>query len=90
MNSGANVDANLKLADALLADAAADKVRLAVLPENFALMAKKSRDKAAFAEARGRGPIQEFLADAARRHGMWIVAGSMPVVSPEAERVFGA
>jgi nitrilase len=90
MNSGADVDANLKLADALLADAAADKVRLAVLPENFALMAKKSRDKAAHAEARGRGPIQEFLADAARRHGLWIVAGSMPLVSPEAERVFGA
>jgi len=90
MNSGADVAANLQLADGLLADAAADNVRLAVLPENFALMPAKSRDKAAHAEVRGSGPIQEFLADAARRHGMWIVGGSMPMVSPEAERVFGA
>jgi len=90
MNSGADVAANLQLADSLLADAAADNVRLAVLPENFALMPAKSRDKVAHAEVRGNGPIQEFLADASRRHGMWIVAGSMPMVSPEAERVFGA
>ena len=90
MNSGADVGANLKLADRLLADAAEDHVRLAVLPENFALMPAQSRDKAAHAEARGQGPIQEFLADAARRYGMWIVAGSMPLRSPEAERVFGA
>lgn len=90
MNSGADVAANLKLADRLLAEAAADAVRLAVLPENFALMPERSRDKAKYAEARGQGPIQEFLADASRRYGMWIVAGSMPLRSPEAERVFGA
>ncbi|MDH4126583.1 MAG: carbon-nitrogen hydrolase family protein [Gammaproteobacteria bacterium] len=90
MNSGADVDANLRLADQLLAGAAADGVGLAVLPENFALMPRKSRDKAAHAEERGQGPIQDFLADASRRLGMWIVAGSMPLVSPQAERVYGA
>ena len=90
MTSGSDVPANLALADRLLAEAAADDVRLAVLPENFALMPEKGRDKAAHAEAHGRGPIQEFLADASRRHGMWIVAGSMPLVSPDAMRVYGA
>ncbi len=90
MNSGPDVAANLQLANELLAGAAADNVRLAVLPENFALMPEKGRDKAAHAEVRGSGPIQDFLADASRRHGMWIVAGSMPMVSPEATRVFGA
>jgi nitrilase len=90
MNSGADVAANLKLADQLLAGAAADHVQLAVLPENFALMALQSRDKAAHAEARGHGPVQEFLADASRRYGMWIIAGSMPLTSPEPERVYGA
>jgi nitrilase len=90
MNSGPDVDVNLTLADSLLADAAADDACLAVLPENFALMPQKSRDKTAHAEARGSGPIQEFLAAASRRHGMWIVAGSMPLVSPDAARVFGA
>jgi predicted amidohydrolase len=90
MNSGPDVSANLQLADRLLADAAADDVQLAVLPENFALMPLESRDKTNHAELPGSGPIQEFLADASRRHGMWLVAGSMPLQSPDAERVFGA
>jgi len=90
MNSGGDVAANLQLADQLLADAAADGCQLAVLPENFALMAAKAREKTSHAEQPGAGPIQEFLADAARRHDMWIIAGSMPLVSPEAKRVYGA
>lgn len=90
MNSGADVDANLGLADSLLNAAAADGCELAVLPENFALMPRGSRQKAAHAEVPGEGPIQSFLSDAARSHKLWIVGGSMPYVSPEAERVFGA
>lgn len=92
MNSGADVAANLDLADGLLADAAADHCAIAVLPENFALMAARAKDKANVAEEPAKGPIQAFLADAARRHGLWIIAGSMPLVSPqiEAGRVYGA
>ena len=90
MNSGDDVDANLRLAGQLLDGAAADGCQLAVLPENFALMARRARDKALHAEQRGSGPIQDFLADTARRNNLWIVAGSMPLASPEAERVYGA
>ena len=90
MNSGVDVASNLQLADRLLADAAADNCTLAVLPENFALMPEKSRDKNDYVEVPGEGPIQSFLADAASRHQMWIIGGSMPLKSPEAERVFGA
>ncbi len=90
MNSGADVAANLELAGRLLTEAAADGVRLAVLPENCALMSRKGRDKSAHAESLGDGPIQNFLAATSQQLGMWIVAGSMPLVSPEAQRVFGA
>ena len=92
MNSGANVDDNLRLADKLLGDAAADGCKLAVLPENFALMPARGRDKAKAAEEPGEGPIQDFLSAAAERHGLWIIGGSMPLSSPEikAERVYGA
>jgi len=90
MNSGADVRDNLELADTLLAAAAGDGCDMAVLPENFALMPARGRDKAAHAEQPGSGPIQDFLSAAARRHGLWIVAGSMPLASPEAERVYGA
>ena len=92
MNSGADVGENLALLDRLLTDAAADECTLAVLPENFALMARRGRDKVEVAETPGEGPIQDFLAEAATRHGLWIVAGSMPMVSPETAegRVYGA
>jgi predicted amidohydrolase len=90
MNSGADVDKNLQTAGRLLAQAAEDGCQLAVLPENFALMPRNARDKIAHAEQPGDGPIQAFLVDVARRQGLWIVGGSMPMVSPEAERVFGA
>ena len=89
MNSNADVDINLQLVDRLLGDAATDGCTLAVLPENFALMPQQGRDKAKHAEQPGKGPIQDFLADAARRHDIWIVAGSMPLTSPEPERVYG-
>ncbi len=90
MNSADEVAANLELADRLLGEAARRGAGLAVLPENFALMPRRSRAKTDIAEVPGEGPIQAFLADAARRHGLWIVAGSIPLKSPDAERTFGA
>ncbi len=92
MNSGADVGDNLRLADRLIGDAVNDGCTMAVLPENFALMPVRGRDKAKAAEEPGDGPIQAFLSDLSERHGIWIIAGSMPLTSPEikAERVYGA
>ena len=92
MNSGANCDDNLQLADRLLADAAADNCELAVLPENFAMMGERGSDKVGLAEEPGRGPIQGFLSDAAARHRIWIIGGSVPFISPQTDagRVYGA
>jgi len=92
MNSGPDVSVNLELAERLIAEAAADDCRLVALPENFALMPERARDKARHAEEPGEGPIQSFLADTAARYRVWIVAGSMPQISPaiDDERVFGA
>ena len=89
MNSGADVSLNLALAAELLGDASRQGCRLAVLPENFALMPERGRDKANHAEEPGVGPIQDFLATTASNLGLWIIAGSMPLVSPERERVYG-
>ena len=92
MNSAADVAANLELAGKLLAGAAEDGCQLALLPENFALMPEHGKDKAKIAETPGEGPVQAFLANTARRLGMWIIGGSVPLVSPEIEagRVYGA
>ena len=92
MNSGPDVAANLEMAGHLLGQAADGGCQLAVLPENFALMPERGRDKARHAEQPGDGPIQEFIAMAAKQNELWIVAGSLPLVSPdiEHERVYGA
>lgn len=92
MNSGPDVGANLELAADLLAQASGDGCVLAVLPENFALMPERGRDKAKHAEMPGHGPIQDFLSSTASRQRLWIIAGSMPLVSPDIdnERVYGA
>lgn len=90
MNSGADVAGNLELAGGLLGTAAERGARLAVLPENFALMPARGRDKSRHAEAEGDGPIQAFLAETAARLGLWIVGGSIPLATNDRDRVYGA
>jgi predicted amidohydrolase len=90
MVSGPAVADNLQQAADLLAQAEAAGAALAVLPENFALMGLDERDKLAVAEADGDGPIQRFLAGAARRHHLWLVGGTMPMRAGEPSRVRAA
>jgi len=90
MQSGDDVAENLEQAHGLLEEASTRGAALAVLPENFALMPKRSREKTAIAEQPGEGPIQTFLSETAERLGLWIVAGSLPLVSPDSRRTYGA
>lgn len=90
MCSGGNVSANLETIDGLLEEAASQGVVIAFLPENFAIMGVRDEDKVDHAEDPGGGPIQDFLADAARRYKLWIVAGSLPLKSPQEGKCYGA
>ncbi|MGH8441590.1 MAG: carbon-nitrogen hydrolase family protein [Nevskiaceae bacterium] len=90
MCSGADVGANLRATGALLERARLHGAVLAVLPENFAFMGADEHDKLSVAEPAGRGPIQDFLADAARRLELWIVAGTIPLATAGGERVAAA
>ena len=90
MNSGDDLNQNLELAARLLAEAAADRCVLAVLPENFPFMGAQGKDKLQHAEEPGAGPIQSFLADAARNNNLWIISGSIPLRSSDPGRCYGA
>lgn len=90
MASGPNINANLLEADRLVGQAAAAGARLVVLPENFALMGMSEYDKVAAREQDGNGPIQNFLAQQAARHGVWLVGGTVPLVATDPGKVRAA
>src|SRR6185312_8926410 len=90
MTSGPDVSVNLQDARALLEDAAGRGARLAALPENFAFMGLSDGDKRRVAEDEGQGPIQDFLAESARRLGLWIVGGTVPLRGAADGRVAAA
>lgn len=85
--SGPDVVVNLFAAEALIAEAVAAGARLVALPEYFALLSADEHAKVAQRERDGDGPIQRFLSDAARRHGVWLVGGTLPLEAAVPDRV---
>lgn len=79
MASGPNVAANLDEAERLIDMAVAQGAKLVALPEYFPVMGMKETDKVAVCEAVGKGPIQRFLANQAKKHKVWLVGGSIPL-----------
>ena len=90
MVSAPEVPANLESADRLIAAAAAAGARLVALPENFYLIGRHEADKVRAREPEGEGPIQGFLAAAARRHRVWIVGGTAPISCADPGRIRSA
>lgn len=90
MASGPNVEANLLEARRLIEDAVARGAQLVVLPENFALMGKNDLDQLDIVEEEGKGPIQDFLAQCAKRYGIWLVGGTLPLAIPKSRKVRSA
>ncbi|MEI7786301.1 MAG: carbon-nitrogen hydrolase family protein [Betaproteobacteria bacterium] len=90
MVSGTDVAANLRAAAQGLAEAAQAGAELALLPEYFCLLGRHETDKLALAEPAGQGPLQDFLAAQAQRHGLWIAGGTLPLASADAGRVLNS
>jgi len=90
MASGPNVAGNLSEARRLIENAVEQGARLVVLPEFFATMVMKEDDMVAAREQAGTGPMQKFLAEMARRHRIWIVGGSIPLVANAPNKVRNA
>ncbi|AZT84594.1 carbon-nitrogen hydrolase family protein [Marinobacter sp. NP-4(2019)] len=79
MVSTHDIDANLREAERLLTESARAGARVAVLPENFAVLATSQMVDCGKREASDAPVIRQFLADQARRLGIWIVGGSLPL-----------
>ena len=87
MVSGPNVDENLREAGRLIAIAVERGANLVALPEYFPIMGMDERDKVKVREEEGSGPIQAFLSETARRHAIWLVGGSVPLVASTPDKV---
>src|SRR5690554_2171559 len=71
MVSGHDLAANLEEAARLLAQAAGQGAKVAVLPENFAVLATAKMRGCGEQEAGPEPVIRRFLADQARQHKLW-------------------
>jgi len=85
--SGPNIKGNLNEAGRLIEMAVAGGSKLVALPEYFAIMGLRDGDKVRAREKPGDGPIQEFLATEARKHGIWLVGGSVPLDASSPDKV---
>lgn len=87
MVSAPDVARNLQDAGRLVAEAADAGAQLVLLPEYFCYMGQRDTDKLSLREQPGQGPIQDFLAETARRNNVWLIGGTLPLAAPEPDRV---
>lgn len=83
MASSPNIGANLLEAEKLIVEAVKKGAKLVALPENFAIMGMDEFDKVKKKEPDGTGIIQDFLATLAKKHKVWIVGGTIPLLADD-------
>ena len=87
MVSGNDLDANLATVKRLVTDAVTAGAQLVVLPETFAVFSTRAQYSLGVQEASAAAVVRPFIAALAANLGVWIVAGSIPLVgdAPEHE-----
>ena len=90
MASAPQPDTNLMEAERLIQAAKHQGAELIVLPENFPIMGMQETDKVDIREPYGSGPIQNFLHEQAKKHKVWIVAGTIPLEAQDEHKILAA
>lgn len=90
MVSGINLEENLNNAAHWIKTAASNGAKLVVLPEYFCLLGQNDKDKLDYLEPYGNGPLQNFLATQAKANKIWLVGGSIPLKSPDEDRIYNS
>jgi nitrilase len=90
MISVPEVAPNLDAAARLIAEAADRGAQLVALPEYFPIIGSSDATRLAAREPAGNGPLQDFLASAAARHGLWLVGGSIPLVAHAPDKLLNS
>ncbi len=79
MNSAADWAKNRDTVAKFIAQAVEQGAELVALPEYFPMITSDGQARFALAEADGCGAIQDFLAEQAQKHGIWLISGSLPL-----------
>ena len=90
MLTSEDVEENLAVAETMIARAATEGARLVALPEYFGLLSRDEQAKVRIRERAGDGPMQTFLADSARRHGVWLLGGTVPLECDDDGKVYNS
>ena len=88
MVSTAELAQNLSTAAKLMQQASDDGAKLLLLPEYWPLMGMHDSDKLNLAEPAGKGVIQDFLSATAKKLKVWIIGGTLPLISNDPNKVF--
>ncbi|NNE36574.1 MAG: carbon-nitrogen hydrolase family protein [Rhodothermales bacterium] len=86
MCSGPDREANLSVAETLIAEAAGLGANLISLPENFSFLGRPE-EKLAEAEDPERSHVLDFLRDQAQRRRAYVIGGSIPIRTEDPKRV---
>ncbi|GGC73044.1 carbon-nitrogen hydrolase family protein [Undibacterium terreum] len=81
------LEQNLATARRLMQQAVDGGAGLLLLPEYWPIMGMQETDKIALAETPQHGVIQDFMADAARSLGVWLIGGTLPMASGDPSKV---
>ncbi|QVL45714.1 MAG: carbon-nitrogen hydrolase family protein [Methylophilaceae bacterium] len=81
MASSPSVSSNLTEAERLITLAAKAGAKIVVLPEYFCIMGIHDTDKVKIKEKEGDGPIQHFLSKMAKKHKIFLIGGTVPLIS---------
>lgn len=87
MASSPQVSSNLIEAERLIKVAAEADAKVIVLPEYFCIMGNQDSDKVKVREEEGHGPIQKFLSKMAKKHKVWVIGGTVPLVSNSLRKI---
>ncbi|MDO5638698.1 MAG: carbon-nitrogen hydrolase family protein [Neisseria sp.] len=87
MVSTTRPEENIAAMRRLVAEAAARGADWVLLPEYWPLMGAKDTDKLAFAEPLGSGVFQTAMSETARKHGIVLFGGTVPLQSGDTGKV---
>ena len=78
---------NRQVAARLVREAAQSGAQLVLLPEYWPVLGLQDTDKLTYAEPAGSGPLQDFMSELARECGVWLIGGTVPLLSAEPGKV---